>query len=651
MTTTPALFGDFADYEHPLLKFDDLDVDERSGQYADKDEAAATMLASIVGPIPDGDALAIWRINPHQRKEFRTSWHTDYRSAASAARALKDEVYFGLALQPAGLSSRERGGTDSARQIAAVWVDLDVGQSGHKGKAYPPTFDDARRVLRRLPRNPSIVIHSGNGLHAYWCLERPLRLADPEQSLLAQRLMHGWAHAIRVLLETHSWTYDKGVTIDRARVLRVPYTINAKDLEHRKPVTFDVTGGRPWVETKAIYDPKELLDLVGHNHMDEAGQTRLFTTGGRVAPIAADGLALRHPDAIPADERNALNQIVEASCEIGEFRSLWEGTRKQKLGGGVFDASPSGYCMALANWAIRRLELTNQQTIDLMTLWRHKHKVDLKLDRMDVARMTIAKARQVESREQAAEKLAAVNEGTAASDPNSAPATPRQKRLELCGQMCGVRIFAVLKFAGDPPSYCLSTEGGRVDSDNVRLLTDQRTFSDAIATAANVYPSELTKDEWPTLREALLACIEEITVGGDATIEGQTRTILSEYCDAMGVLGEPPANKVEAAPYLSRRQLHIHKPDLLKWLGTAGRHLTAGAKALTAARLGRMMRALGGEEVVVRFGASVAKRWRFDEEATAAICGDVRGREGGTGVEALETEGGEMSDVTDSASV
>ena len=220
---------------------------------------------------------------------------------------------------------------------------------------------------------------------------------------------------------------------------------------------------------------------------------------------------------------------------------------------------------------------------------------------------------------------------------NSSPVTAHQQRLEHAGRIAGIRLYAVLKFTSEPPTYCLVTERGRIDCEHVRCLTDQRTFSESIATAANVWPTDMSRDEWPVLREALLGCIEEVSVGEDATIEGGAKAILSEYCDSVGVRHEKPARKADTEPFITGGCLHIHKPDVLRWLVGAGRHMAMGARALTPGRLGRMLKALGAESATVRTTSEGAtcKRWRFDAETTARIVETVRSESGERGVDAL----------------
>src|SRR5437868_895595 len=64
--------------------------------------------------------------------------------------------------------------------LPCLWVDIDVG----KGKAHK-SIKHALRQLARFELKPTIVIESGYGIHAYWCLEKPIVVdAKTAKSLL-----------------------------------------------------------------------------------------------------------------------------------------------------------------------------------------------------------------------------------------------------------------------------------------------------------------------------------------------------------------------------------------------------------------------------------------------------------------------------------
>jgi hypothetical protein len=59
------------------------------------------------------------------------------------------------------------GRADNCLHLGALFADLDFAGSSE---------DAVRAQLAAFPHSPSIVIHSGGGLHAYWLLETPIEV-------------------------------------------------------------------------------------------------------------------------------------------------------------------------------------------------------------------------------------------------------------------------------------------------------------------------------------------------------------------------------------------------------------------------------------------------------------------------------------------
>lgn len=111
--------------------------------------------------------------------------------------------------------------------LKALWCDIDC-------KGDEDTYaskKDALRALSKLVQDtdlpkPSILVDSGNGIHAYWCFEEAMTLAEWQPR----------ADALRAFFVQHGLLIDKGITIDGARILRAPETTNRKDALNPKDV-------------------------------------------------------------------------------------------------------------------------------------------------------------------------------------------------------------------------------------------------------------------------------------------------------------------------------------------------------------------------------------------------------------------------------
>jgi hypothetical protein len=157
----------------------------------------------------------------------------DIPAAVSAAQRLsqyKTNVYFAVGTY----------GADRKQPVAkrALFVDLDP-------KGYP-TKQEQLQALSAWCRAtafppPSIYVDSGHGIHAYWCFDRDMPVAEwrPLAEALKKRCLEA------------DLKIDPTVTADAARILRMPGTMNVKG---ETPLACRVLK-----DTGVSYDPSALL--------------------------------------------------------------------------------------------------------------------------------------------------------------------------------------------------------------------------------------------------------------------------------------------------------------------------------------------------------------------------------------------------------
>jgi hypothetical protein len=117
--------------------------------------------------------------------------------------------------QPFPLRSKQ-----DAVALKAIWLDVDV-KAPPKGYVSLEEAIDALEVFRKaasLPP-PDALISSGGGLHVYWISERSLAVGEWQP----------YANALKACAIQHGLRCDAGVTVDAARILRVPGTFNYKN--------------------------------------------------------------------------------------------------------------------------------------------------------------------------------------------------------------------------------------------------------------------------------------------------------------------------------------------------------------------------------------------------------------------------------------
>lgn len=181
--------------------------------------------------------------------ERHTDWSPidNYEQIAEHALNRADTccVWFGAATRQRRLTGR-RGGTEDCRELPGMWVDIDIAGPGHRTPyKLPTTVDEARQLIARFPLAPTIIIHSGGGLQAWWLYNEPLPAAD------SRRLLDRWAATWAQISQDTGWHVDN--VFDPARIMRLPGTYNRKIDGNPRPVTITETGG-------PRYDPTGLDD-------------------------------------------------------------------------------------------------------------------------------------------------------------------------------------------------------------------------------------------------------------------------------------------------------------------------------------------------------------------------------------------------------
>jgi hypothetical protein len=128
-----------------------------------------------------------------------------------------ENVYWGVSTRRDASS----GKLENCQHLPALFLDADF-------KTTPET--EVRQRLAAFPLQPSIVIHSGGGLHLYFLLEEPLDLQVPAECDQARSLLRRLALHFECDL----------ASAEPARVLRIPGTKNFKpDYPAPQPVVVE----------------------------------------------------------------------------------------------------------------------------------------------------------------------------------------------------------------------------------------------------------------------------------------------------------------------------------------------------------------------------------------------------------------------------
>ncbi|QGG89027.1 hypothetical protein GH983_00370 [Agrobacterium sp. MA01] len=184
-------------------------------------------------PNPPEGYLSTWT----KRNAIRFFRSTEFEEADAYMKAIaaQDDVYFTVALleRPA---AHGRGSANDVSYLPCVHADFDLfsDQSAHAKTALPKSMDELRDFMAEvgIPL-PSVMVHSGNGVHAYWLFHEPLDLRDQDRRAKAKMTLSSFQKTIIKLAKARrGWDFDN--TGDLARVLRYPGTKNHKTKPPKK---------------------------------------------------------------------------------------------------------------------------------------------------------------------------------------------------------------------------------------------------------------------------------------------------------------------------------------------------------------------------------------------------------------------------------
>lgn len=115
--------------------------------------------------------------------------------------------------------SQHDGKKTSVKQVCCLWIDLDA-------KDFTGGKEEAWQRLCEFPLRPTMITDSGNGYHAYWCLNEPILIQGKPDI----HRMEGFNRRLAALLN------GDFQSVELARVLRLPGSWNLKDAACPLPV-------------------------------------------------------------------------------------------------------------------------------------------------------------------------------------------------------------------------------------------------------------------------------------------------------------------------------------------------------------------------------------------------------------------------------
>ncbi len=218
------------------------------------------------------------------------------------ARAQKNAIYFGVGKR----TSRTNGKKENVASVPALWADIDI----NKLSALGWSFETTVRAFDALPGmlQPSALVHSGGGLHAYWFLDTPHDLTNVE----SEEEWHAAVKKFETVCKMFQGHMGSDMVWDVSRVLRLPGSFNARSGKMARII---------WCYHWHRHALSDLADMIAEFdlYLGPAG----FVTKDELPQRVENGL----------DHKRALELNWEETGRGWQKRydGMWEGTR---LGGG-----------------------------------------------------------------------------------------------------------------------------------------------------------------------------------------------------------------------------------------------------------------------------------------------------------------------------
>jgi hypothetical protein len=255
----------------------------------------AAFLAALYSQPTEGLYLELRCIHP-ETGEVRTLWaqvgdERQYQSVLKQADNLNAEGY-GVYYAPC-LRQTKQGKAESAALVPALWVDMDCDDD-------PVRREAGLAALHEFVLQPSAIVDSGGGWHAYWLLDTPFALQNEDDRQRVARVLHGLFSALGG---------DPGYVKSVASVMRLPGSTNTKPGRNHAPVVviewqperhyiladfdwLDVTPPKPERIGKL-----EVITLNGNGHHPLPPRTESYLTSGA-----------------PLEQRNT--ELFAAACQL-----------------------------------------------------------------------------------------------------------------------------------------------------------------------------------------------------------------------------------------------------------------------------------------------------------------------------------------------
>lgn len=457
------------------------------------------------------------------------------------------DIYWGCGL----LRVRPRKGRGTWKDVAAIpglWADIDVREGrADCEKAYCSTIDEAISLAQQLAP-PSLIVHTGGGLHCYWLFREPWVFDSADEQIEASGLSAYWQNTLQYVASTRGRQIDK--TADLSRVLRVPGTWNHKFTPPVQVTILDCTDN--------VYNPTDLREIA------EAINPGVLKDLQR--SVTKEGATVTDDDTVEnicvaENAQPPSEKFAALYANSQEFQNLWNHNKKD-----LPDQSPSGYdyhialACALAGW-------TAQEIADTLIAFRRNHNLEPeKALRRDYVALTVQKAISKTAEARAETWLTSWVDGQASS--GDVPADDLEKVRMQLQKAIGIPVHHLLQHGREGAQYTLVlTNGTQIPVGSAIAINQLRLFRCPIMDATGHVIRDIKNKTWLKIVAAMMRLV---AVEDDPSYHQteRVRMLVLDYLSSNPVFsGEKISSALlEFGPFQKNGCIWLSSQDLRQWI-------------------------------------------------------------------------------------
>lgn len=524
-------------------------------------------LLALFGEDVGDSKILIWTI-PHKTSYWFDSTIEAGKKVAELAK--EQDVYFGIGLSPKDYGKAKRCKIEDISGLYGLHIDLDYLHGVHTNTNLAPSYEDAVAFVSGvLPPHlkPSLIVHTGHGIHAHWIFKEPWIFEDAAERKRASKLSTEFCLTLKGHAAAKGWHLDS--TFDLARVLRIPGTWNRKN--KKNPI--EVTAVHV---SEARFNPEDFEEVISEEARDQQILSESIDPSKNPLGIVISIFA--------EPSREKMETMLETN---DRFREAYEMRDRRK------DQSPSSYEMSLANIAVD-YGWSSQEVANLLISFRRKHfgessKQFQKAVRIDYLNRTILKAIKSIEHQGATERLAEMHMELQqhVKEPKKCKPPEGETIRDQLQHILGIKINKIYKYVGDTPIYEIELEDNRqVQLGDVTTILNQGKLRAVIAAHCNLIIDRVQPALWDRYAQLLLFACEEKTTGIETSDRDLMRSLIREYIDDHGVADNLQLAIQQKMPYKYGHKTFIFGKEFRHWLKMSSEAIGPKQFGLLMAKIG-----------------------------------------------------------------